>query len=163
MVTKSQGANDKVTETVRKYSDMVYKLALSRTKNKADADDVFQEVFLRYMKNIDKIEDEEHLKAWLIRVTVNCSKSLSMTAWARNTVPLDEEISFSTPEQSDVYFATLELPPKYRTVIHLFYYEDMSVAQIAEALETKESTVKSQLSRAREMLKQKLKGGYDYV
>ena len=94
---------------------------------------------------------------------VNCSKSVFKTAWFRKTVPLTEEISFDTPEKSEVYFAVQTLPSKYRTVIHLFYYEDMSVKEIADTLGMKQSTIKSHLYRGREMLKTKLKGGYDFV
>lgn len=146
-------------EVVEKYFNMVYKLALSQTKDKTHADDVCQEVFLRYIRSNTKYESEEHIKAWLIRVTVNCSKNIFSNSWFQKTVPLTEEIMFENEEKGDVYYATLELPQKYRTVIHLFYYEDLSVAEIASSLKMKESTVKSQLHRGREMLKEKLKGG----
>ena len=86
-----------------------------------------------------------------------------MSAWNRKTVPLTEEIVFDTPEKSEVYFAVQNLPSKYRAVIHLFYYEDMNVKEISDALGLKQSTVKSRLFRAREMLRQTLKGGYDFV
>ena len=148
---------------IEKYFNMVYKLALSQTKDKANTDDVVQEVFLRYIKGNTVFESEEHIKAWLIRVTINCSKNIFSNSWFKKTVPLTEEIVFESKEKSDVYYATLELPQKYRTVIHLFYYEDLSIAQIAEYLKTKESTVKSQLHRGRAMLKEKLKGGFEDV
>lgn len=147
-------------EVVEKYFNMVYKLALSQTKETHHADDVCQEVFLRYIRSSTSFESEEHLKAWLIRVTINCSKNIFSNSWFQKTVPLTEEIMFENEEKGDVYYATLSLPQKYRTVIHLFYYEDLSVAEIARYLKTKESTVKSQLHRGREMLKEKLKGGY---
>lgn len=149
-------------ETVEKYFDTVYRLALSQTRDKNHADDVVQEVFLRYIKTDKVFESEEHIKAWLIRVTVNCSKSVFTGSWFKKTVPLSQELVFETPEKSDVYYAVADLPKKYRTVIHLFYYEDYSVKEIAECLEINESTVKSQLHRGRELLKSKLKGGCDY-
>ena len=150
-------------DVVEKYFNMVYKLALSQTKDKANADDVVQEVFLRYIKGDTAFENEEHIKAWLIRVTINCSKNTFSNSWFKKTVPLTEEIVFQSKEKSDIYYTTLELPQKYRTVIHLFYYEELSVAQIAKYLKTKESTIKSQLHRGREMLKEKLKGGFEDV
>lgn len=150
-------------EIIRRYFDMVYRLALSQTRSVTLAEDVTQEVFLRYIQQEDIFKSDEHIKAWLIRVTVNCSKSVFKTAWFRKTVPLTEEISFDTPEKSEVYFAVQALPSKYRTVIHLFYYEDMSVKEIADTLGMKQSTVKSHLYRGREMLRTKLKGGYDFV
>ncbi|MCD8180089.1 MAG: sigma-70 family RNA polymerase sigma factor [Firmicutes bacterium] len=149
-------------EIIRKYFNMVYRLALSQSRNVSIAEDVTQDVFLRLLQH-DGFESDEHIKAWLIRVTINCSRSVFKTAWFRKTVPLEEEIAFDTPEKSDVYFAVQSLPSNYRTVIHLFYYEDMSVKEIAECLEISEPTVKTRLHRARKQLKTKLKGGYDFV
>lgn len=157
---------DEKRQIVEKYFDMIYKLALSQTKNREHADDVVQEVFLRYIKTDTDFQSEEHIKAWLIRVTLNCSKSIFTTSWHKKTVPLSEREDmpvFDTNEKSDVYYAVAELPQKYRAVIHLFYYEDMSVEQISKYLGTNPSTVKSQLSRGRKMLGEKLKGGYDFV
>lgn len=154
---------DEKRKYVEKYFDMVYKLALSQTKNREHADDVVQEVFLRYLKTDKSFESGEHVKAWLIRVTLNCSKSFFTSAWMRKTEPLHEDIAFDTEEKHDVYYAALELPPKYKAVIHLFYYEELSVAEISKYLGIKESTVKSQLSRGRDMLREKLKGGYGLV
>lgn len=145
-------------ETVEKYFNMISKLALIRTKDRHSADDVVQEVFMRFLKTDTKFETEEHIKAWLIKVTINCSKSLFLSAWAKKTVPLDEDIPFESPEKSDIYYAVHSLPQKYKAVIHLFYYEQMSVAEIAKYLDTKESTVKSQLHRGRELLKSLVKG-----
>lgn len=150
-------------EIIRKYFDMVYHLAISQTKNISFAEDVTQEVFLRLVRNKKEFESDEHIKAWLIRVTVNCSKSVFKNSWFRRTVPLSDEISFETPEKSEVYFAVQDLPLKYRTAVHLYYYEDMSVKEIAKSLNANESTIRSHLHRGRELLKKKLKGGYDFV
>ena len=150
-------------EIIRAHFDMVYRLALSQTKNRVSAEDVTQEVFLRFVENRKKLTSAEHIKAWLIRVTINCSKSVFLNSWFKKTVPLTDELTFDTPEKSEVYYAVQTLPSKYRTVIHLFYYEDMSVSEIAECLSMKESTVKSHLFRGRELLRNELKGGYDIV
>lgn len=150
-------------EIVEQHFDTVYRLALSQTKNKADAEDITQDVFLRFVQNSKPFSSPQHIKAWLIRVTVNRCHSLFTSSWHKRTEALSEEIPFNSPEKSDVYYAVLDLPQKYRTVIHLFYYEDMSVAEISEILKRNESTVKSQLHRARELLKSKLKGEYDFV
>ncbi len=147
---------------VEKYFDTVYRLALARTQETHRADDIVQDVFLKYI-NTDKIfESEEHIKAWLIRVTINCTKSLFTSSWHKKTVPLTDELTFEIPEQEDIYFAVAKLPQKYRTVIHLFYYEDLSVKQISKYLNMKETTVKSQLHRGREMLKTILEGRSDF-
>ncbi len=150
-------------EIIKKYIDMVYRLALARTRNKSHADDVVQEVFLRYISKERRFESDEHIKAWLIRVTINCSSNVFSNSWFSKTAPLTEDIPFDSPEKSEVYYAVLELPQKYRTVIHLFYYEDMQISEIAEITGSKISTVKSQLHRGREMLREKLKGGYGIV
>lgn len=150
-------------QMTRKYFSMVYKLALNQTKSKESADDVVQEVFLRYIQKQIEFESEEHIKAWLIRVTINCSKNVFADSWFKKTEGFSQDIPFEHEEKSDVYYATLELPQKYRSVIHLFYYEDMSVAEISKCLGQNENTVKSLLRRARLMLKEKLEGGYDFV
>jgi RNA polymerase sigma-70 factor (ECF subfamily) len=157
----SFSTDDHIDDVLLKYSNMVYRLALSRTKNIHDAEDIMQEVFLRLVKKAPDFESDEHRKAWIIRVTVNCSSKLHTSAWFRRTVPLVEELKFETTERSEVYYAVMELPLKYRTVIHLFYYEDLSIAQISGTLSVKESTVKSQLLRARQLLKVRLKGEFD--
>lgn len=149
-------------EMTEKYFDTVYRLALSRTKDTEHAADVTQEVFLRYIKTDKVFTSEEHVKAWLIRVTINCSNSLFTSSWYKNTAPLTEDIKFETKEKSEVYYAVAALPLKYRTAIHLFYYEDMSISDIAKATNQKETTVKSQLKRGRDMLKKALKGGNGY-
>lgn len=149
-----------------KYFDMVYRLALSQTKQQHYAEDVTQEVFLKFYKTDKSFESEEHAKAWLLRVTLNCSRDVFLNSWFKKTAPMSEadgKITFDTAEKSDIYYAVSELPQKYRAVIHLFYYEDYSVREIAELLKTKESTVKSQLSRGRDMLRDKLKGGAYFV
>ncbi len=150
-------------QMTRKYFSMVYKLALNQTKNKELADDVVQEVFLRYIQKDIEFESEEHIKAWLLRVTINCSKNVFQDSWFKKTEGFSFDIPFEHEEKSDVYYMTLELPQKYRSVIHLFYYEDMSVSEISKCLGQKENTVKSLLRRARLMLKEKLEGGYDFV
>ena len=149
-------------EIIRKYFDTVYRLALSRTADRDRADEVVQDVFLKYIKTDKIFSGEEHIKAWLITVTINCTKSLFSSPWNKKYVPLTEDIEFETKERQDVYFAVAKLPVKYRTVIHLFYYEDMSVKQISECLGTKEATVKSLLHRARALLKPLLGRREDY-
>lgn len=142
---------------IRKNMDTVYRLALSQTGNVSLAEDVVQEVFLKFIQSNTDFKSDEHVKAWLIRVTVNCAKSAFRSSWFKKTVPLNDEISFDTPEKSEVYFAVQTLPSKYRTAIHLYYYEDMSVREISECTGEKESTVKSRLKRGRDILREKLK------
>jgi len=148
-------------EIIEKYSNMVYRLALSRVKNKENAEDVYQEVFFRLSRNKPIFKDEDHKKAWLIRVTINCSKTLISSSWFKNTAPLEQEIKFETKERHDVYYAVMELPVKYRTIVHLFYYEGLKINEISRALHINESTVKTRLSRARQKLKELMEGGFE--
>ena len=149
---------------VRTYADMVYRLACLNTNNKEKAEDVFQTVFLKLVSHQESIISEEHLKAWLIRVTINQCKSVATTAWNRKRASYEDAMLMEEPEEqedfSDVYEAVRELPDKYRDVIHLFYYEQLAVKDIAGILDTKEATVKTWLSRGRKLLGEKLKEEY---
>lgn len=162
MRIQSLHTDDCIESVIRKYSDMVYRLAFSQTRVKSDADDIFQEVFLRYIRKNPEFESEEHRKAWLIRVTINCCKKLWLSSWKRKIMPLEDTISFEMQEEADLYYALEKLPCKYRIVIHLFYYEDLSVQQISEVLNIKQSTIRGQLTRARTKLKENLKGELCY-
>lgn len=147
-----------VLRILEKYADTVYRLAFSRTKSSHDAEDIMQNVFMKFIKSDVNFKSEEHIKAWLIKVTINLSKNLLTSAWFRKTTALEDDLVVTMNEESEVYKFVLDLPTKYRTVIHLFYYEDMTTANIAEVLNIKESTVRSQLHRARNMLREKMRG-----
>lgn len=153
--------NTYLEKMIDKYSDMVYRLAMARTGKKENSEDVFQEVFLRLSRKMPDFKSEEHEKAWLIRVTINCSKNLLNSAFLRHKADAEEELSFQTEERHDIYYAVLELPLKYRTIIYLYYYEGYKINEISKVLKIKENTVKSQLTRAREKLKSNLKGGFE--
>lgn len=150
-------------EVIKEYSDMVFRLAFARTGNQSDAQDIMQEVFLKYIQDDTMFEDKEHLKAWLIRVTINAAKNLMTSAWQRRTAQLEEAdaVVVEIKEKSSVYYAMLELPEKYRDILHLFYYEDYSIEEISQILEMNESTVKSRLRRGRQKLKEILGGDED--
>ena len=157
MTIQSLRTDDCVEEVIDKYSNMVYRLALAQMKNKQDAEDIFQDVFLRYILKPRIFESEEHRKAWLIRVTINCSRSL-WKAWFHKSEPLDELIAAEETIENDISEYLALLPQKYRPVIHLFYYEDFSIKQISELLGARESTVRTWLTRARSILGDKLRG-----
>ena len=148
----------KAESVVKEYANMVYRLAYAQVRSKSDADDIFQEVFLRYIRKHPDFESVEHRKAWLIRVTLNCAKKYWSSVWHRNTVPLNDSYSFSMPEESGLDEALRVLAPKYRSVIHLFYYEGYSTAEISKTLGIRESTIRTQLTRARVQLSEILKG-----
>lgn len=148
-------ADNSMEDIIEKYSDMVLRLALNQTRNRANADDIYQEVFLRLLKNTDKIKNEEHLKAWLIRVTINCSRTMLSSYWNKNVISLREAASLETQpfEEDFVYNAVLKLPKKYRTAVHLYYYEGYSVKETAKIMRQSESATKTQLKRARDRLR----------
>ena len=153
--------NESIETVIQRYKATVYSVALSYVNNREDADDIFQEVFLIYFRTNPQFNEEEHRKAWLIRTTINCSKLVVDSTYRKRTVPLDEmeeeSFQFQTKEENAVYVALQALPEKYRTVLHLFYFEDMSIDMICKVLDLKSSTVKVQLMRGREMMKEKLK------
>ena len=157
-------STEALESVVRCYADMVYRLALAQTRSPADADDIFQEVFIRLVRKGPGFESDEHMKAWLIRVTVNCAKGMWLSSWKRRMVFWeDRDLAKIPAEEAPAGNGALEeamdsLPMKQRQVIHLFYYEEMSVEEIAETLNEKPSTIRSQLSRARKALKKQLTG-----
>lgn len=148
-----------------RYGDMILRLAFSCMKNLPDAEDVLQDVLLKVLEKEPEFESDEHQKAWLIRVTVNICRSQLRSPWRRHK-ELEETDAFFAEESgwlegNEVLEAVMALPEKYREVIHLFYYEDYSVGQIAALLGKKEATVRSLMFRARTILKDKLKGTVD--
>lgn len=148
-----------VDDTFQKYGDRIFSAAFSVCRNRADADDVVQETLIRYYSLDKEYESEAHLKAWLIRVAVNRAKDITSSFWRRNTVEWEDymdELVFEAPEDSRLFEAVMGLPEKYRTVIHLFYYEDYAVEEIAAILRCPKGTVKSQLNRGRKLLKNTL-------
>ena len=150
---------------IEKYSNMVYRMAYSMLKNPQDAEDIHQEVFLKYLRKRPKFESEEHAKAWFLRVTINLTKNLWKTAWRQKVVSFGdynlEEEAADTWEEDALIETVKKLPQKYLTVVHLFYYEDLSIEEIAVLLKTKKSTVRTWLTRARCRLKELLKEDED--
>lgn len=140
-----------------KYHESVYRLAFAYCKNRADAEDITSEVFLKRFSSRTVFENERHETGWMMRVTINQAKDLLRSFRYRFSVPLEEAaLSIETPEEHDVYHAVMELPVKYRSVIHLFYYEGYSTAEIAEMTGRSETAVRTQLHRARKLLKEAL-------
>jgi RNA polymerase sigma-70 factor (ECF subfamily) len=157
----SFGTDEYIHSILDKYSKSLIKIAFTYMKNIADAEDIVQEVYISLMRRGEGFDSEEHEKAWLIRVTINQCKNRLKSAWYRKSVPLDEEISYLPEEESEVLAAVLELPAKYRSVIHLFYYENYSMLEIGEILKKSPGTIGTWLSRGRKLLKTKLDGGFE--
>lgn len=165
---KQNISDQQITEIYETYSDMVYRLAYSRTANRSIAEDVFQTVFLTLVDNIHKLTDDAHIKNWLIRVTINCCRK---TFRHKNNVTyldtLEKEADPSTAEDSSIENAVLKKertvilkhalqmlqPDEYRDILYLFYYEQLSIGQIASILLLTPGATKTKLSRARNSLK----------
>lgn len=145
---------------VERYADMIRRICLCHLKSREDTEDVFQNVFLKYMLYNGTFDSDEHEKAWLIRVTVNYCQDFWRSLTRRRVEPLEllREEPALTQEDLGVWEAVLSLPEKYRDPIYLHYYEGYSAPEIARIVKTKENTVYSLLSRGRSMLREKLGG-----
>lgn len=181
MIQDTARIQEKLQQKIDSYSDMLFKIAYARTGNRSDAEDIVQETFYQYFKTSREFDSEEYEKAWLIRVTLNGCRKMWRSSFhrRRGDVPDPEQLFLKegiedgerSPEESfldkerarEVLEAVWRLPVVYRDVIHLFYYEELPVKEIAEILERKVSTVTSQLTRGRELLKKRLKEEYDFA
>jgi len=139
------------------YKDAIYRLALSYTKSPADAEDVCQTVFLKLLENPDIAPGKE--RAWLMQVAANTCRDLLRSAWWKRTVPLETAHGMSQPETDETVHILRKLPPQYRVVLYLHYYEQYTTAEIAKLLHIPAGTVSSRLRRGRDRLKHMLKGG----
>ncbi len=141
---------------VKQNNKRIYLIALSITQNSSDAEDVMQNVFLKLWKYNKPFNNEEHLKKWLTAVSVNESRDYIKNPFRKRKLPLDHAVNiavFDKTQNIDLFRAIMSLDTKERTIIHLFYYEDMSVADISQILKLKKSAVKTRLCRARKKLK----------
>ncbi|MBR2009300.1 MAG: sigma-70 family RNA polymerase sigma factor [Peptococcaceae bacterium] len=161
---------------VAQYGNMVYRLAFARMQNRHDADDIFQEVFLRYVRRNPRFESEEHAKAWFLRTTLNCCKNHWASAWQRKTTGLSEvqemSVVYDSEDAQMLADALAKMDGKYRVVLHLYYYEGLKAEEIAKIQGVSAGTVRMQLSRGREKLEDLLlqddvalfaEGGGDYA
>lgn len=153
-----------VQELAALYQNNLYAAAFNICRNTQDAEDVVQDTFVQYYTTKREFESEQHIRAWLIRVAVNKAKNVTRTFWRRNKVSIEdymETLTFETPEAGNLFETVMRLPEKYRIVIHLYYYEDYAVNEIADILKLSVSNVKIRLSRGRSMLKEALKEEWD--
>lgn len=165
--------NEELEGIILRYKDMVYRVAFAHTRCPSEADDVFQEVFLRLVRREAPFASEEHLKAWLLRLTIHCACDLHRTPWARRVVSYEDALEkgaspgitawISAAPEGFMRDVTLEavkgLPMTLRSVIYLFYYEGLSIAETAMTLDIQPNAVKTRLSRARAKLKKALESG----
>ena len=154
-------SEQEVIRAIDSYADTVRRICFVHLKSQQDTEDIFQEVFLKYVLRGDAFEDLSHEKAWFIRVTINACKDFLKSAVRRNTVSMDALIDLPAPEREEyreVLEAVLQLPTKYKDIVYLHYYEGYSAVEIAALLNKKINTVYTLLSRARTQLKSTLGG-----
>lgn len=154
-----------INRAVDEYADMIKRVCFYHLKNQADTEDVFQNVFLKYMLHDEPFSSREHEKSWLLRVAINACKDYLKSFFRRSVISLDALGEMEAEEKEshrEVLEAVLSLPAKYKDAIYLHYYEGYSAAEIGEIIGKKENTVYSLLSRGRGILKEKLGGeGFD--
>lgn len=155
--------NDRAEMILTRFGDSILRYAYTYLHNMSDAEEVLQDTLVQFLKTAPEFESENHEKAWLLRVAANLSKNRIRYNKLRETDELNDELVAEEREDlSFVWEAVKSLPVKYREVIHLFYHEGYQTAQIAKVLGRNESTVRSDLRRGREKLKEVLKGEYDF-
>jgi len=154
--------DEKFIKIFNQYKGDIFRLAFSYTKNKEEAEDITQEVFIKLYKRIMYFENDEHIKKWCVKVTVNECKNLFLSAWKRKKVPVTEELERNLTlendhQDNDILEALFELPKKNRLIIFLYYYEGYKINEIADMMKINESTIQTILSRSREKLRNILK------
>lgn len=162
MLDVASNPSDAVEQALQQFGDDILRLAYSYMKSREDAEDVVQEVLIRFMQSAKQFEDESHVKAWLLRVAANLCKDKLKSASRQREVAIPEGYDVAAEEkqesESDFMQIVMALPEKYRSVIHLYYYEEYATAEIAKILQKKEATVRSLLKRGREKLERMMKG-----
>lgn len=156
------GTENYVHYFIEQYSDMLIRISYSYMKNLSDAEDITQDIFIKLLEKKPRFESTSHEKAWLIRVSINLSKDKLKSSYFKNTAPLEGDFIDTTKEDDEIIQAVLNLPLKYRSIVLLYYYEGYSISEVANILNLKDSTVGSQLSRARKKLKSILKEDFEY-
>ena len=143
-------------ELIEAYQKSLYAAAFNICRNTDDANDVVQDTFIQYYTTKKQFQDEEHLKAWLLRVAINRAKDISRSFWKKNRLSIEDyadAVPFESREEAGLFEAVMRLPEKYREVIHLYYYEDLSIKETARILRITEGSVKMRLSRGRSFLR----------
>jgi len=149
--------NIEMDRLIKKYANIMFRCAHSYCGNRTDAEDIIQEVFLKYLNKSPEFKNDDHEKAWLLRVTINTSKDYVKSFWHQKTTSITEDIPYINDTDVEIWGDVKKLSPKYRVIIQLFYQEGYSIKEISELLKIRESTIGTQLSRAREILKKIIK------
>ena len=156
---------EQFTRIAQQYMDTIFRVAFNYLKSPSEADDITQEMLIKLYQADKSFESDDHLRHWLIRVTINCCKKSLLAPW-RKVEPLEnyiQSLSFQTSEHSEFFYLTMSLPRKYRLAIYLYYYEDYSTEEIAKILGIPKATVATHLHRGRQLLKTKLQEANNHV
>ena len=153
--------SNRLEDVIPAYENTLYRAALAILGDPQDAEDVVQEAFLRLWEKNPEFESPAHQRSWLLKVTVNGCKSRLRAPWRRRTAPLLESYPAADPEEQAVLEVIQSLPPKDRAALHLYYYEGYQTAEIAAMTGWREGTVRSRLARARDKLRELLKGEWE--
>lgn len=157
-------SEQEANRAIERYADTVRRICMIHLKNHADTEDIFQNVFLKYVLSTAMFENEEHEKAWFIRVTINACRDLLKSFFRSRTVSLDtllDQPAELTQQDHTVLEAVLALPPKYRDVVYLHYYEGYTAPQISQILKKNVNTIYTLLTRAKQALRETLGGDDD--
>jgi RNA polymerase sigma factor (sigma-70 family) len=156
------GIEKDIREAVKKYSDMLYKICIVILCNEQDVQDAIQDTFCRYLEKKPEFRNEEHEKAWLIRVATNISRDMIRFRIRHPKISIDElKNSFAEPEQRETFQELLELPVKQRTAIYLHYVEGYHIKEIADIMGTTEGAIKMRLRRGKEQMRLLWKEAYN--
>ena len=157
--------DEQYTCLVKKYIDTVFRVALNYLKNRADAEDICQDVFLKLLQQKKPFQSEEHIRSWLIRVTINACKNVLRSPWHRRESLEDHipPVSFASREHSELYAQVMALPVNYRIPLYLHYYEGYTTDEIGKILSLPGATVRTRLYRARQLLQKELEEATENV
>lgn len=157
--------NTYVDYLLTEYSDTVYRICYMYLHHKMDAEDAFQEIFIKLMTKPKTFENSTHERAWIIRVSINTCKDFLRSVWFKRVEKRETvEIHFKEAREETLIGVVKSLPKKYMDVIYLYYYEGYSVPEMANLLKKNENTIYAQLHRAKGLLKEKLEANdYGYT
>ena len=145
--------NEDIRDTVEKYRDSILRFAFTYLKNRAEAEDIAQEVFVAYIEKTPRIESEEKKKAWLMQVTANKCRNTLSSVWKKRVTTISDDFAYMPRENASLLRYVLTLEKKYRVPIHLYYYEGYSIEEISRLMQMKAATVGTRLARGRKKLK----------
>lgn len=149
----------KIEIIIEEYSDTLLRIAYNNTKNMSDAEDIVQDVFVKLMGQNKNFETSNHLKSWLIRVTINACKDYLKSSWFKKVVPLEPTMQFQSKKEQKIMDEIFKLKPMDRNLIYLHYYEGYKLSEIGAMLDMNPNTVNTRLRRARGKLKNWIEEG----